>query len=411
MQNLPITSTPPATPAQTPAASSGNNAAPAAESFGSVLARQNANANESDASTPNNGQSTSTPADSAAATTILDNKFIELQAPAPDGVSALPGDMLAALLPTAANTDGAAANEKAGLRKALSDSEKASLLAAPTPDEASALPSGILATLAPAPKTPQGTDTSMQPLTVAAGVLDGKKESAGNNVAAPSLFRAQDSAMPSATTSVAKNSTLQVNAFSAALQISGKDATNTTLLNIGTAQIYSKAAQPDAATLASLTQTSMAAPMTPSQNVPAQAAITTPVTHDAWGDEFNQKITWLATQNEQSAELHLNPPNLGPLNVVLKVSGDQATAMFTSPHAAVREAVEQALPKLREMMADNGIMLGNAMVSDQSPREHQKGGGNLPGRVVGIMPADGSIPAGVTVAPVHRHQGMVDTFA
>lgn len=411
MQNLPITSTTPATPAQTPAASSDNNAAPPAESFGSVLARQHANANESDASTPNNGQSTSPPADSAAATAILDNKFIELQAPAPDGVSALPGDMLAALSPAATNTDGAAANEKAGLRKALSDSEKASLLAASTPDEASALPSGILATLAPAPKTPQGADTSMQPLTVAASVLGGKKESAGTNVVAPSLFRAQDSAMPSAATSVAKNSTLQVNAFSAALQISGKDATNTTLLNIGTAQIYSKAAQPDAATLASLTQTGIAAPMTPSQNVPAQAAITTPVAHDAWGDEFNQKITWLATQNEQSAELHLNPPNLGPLNVVLKVSGDQATAMFTSPHAAVREAVEQALPKLREMMADNGIMLGNAMVSDQSPREHQKGGGNLPARVGRILPADGSIPTGVTVAPVHRHQGMVDTFA
>lgn len=399
MQSPPITFTPPATSAQTPAASSDNNAAQAAESFGSVLARQNANANEPDTDTPSSDQPTSSPADSTAATAILDNKLIELQTPVPDGTSALSGDMLAALLPTATDANSAVTNEKT------------SLLAAPTPDEISALPGAMLATLAPAPKTSQGTGASRQLPAVAAGAPEGKQESAGNKLVAPSLFRAQDGAMPSVTTGATKASAAQANAFSAALEASGKDAAaNTTLLNIGTTQIYSKAAQPDAAALASLTQTSMA-PMTPSQNVPAQAAISTPVTHDSWGNEFNQKITWLATQNEQSAELHLNPPNLGPLNVVLKVSGDQATAMFTSPHAAVREAVEQALPRLREMMADNGITLGNAMVSDQSPKEHQKGGGNSFGRSGGIMPADSGIQAGGTVAPVHRHQGMVDTFA
>lgn len=410
MQNLPITSTPPVTSAQTPAASSDNNATQATESFGSVLARQNANANEPGTDTPSNGQPSSPSADSTAATAILDNKLIELQTPVPDGASALPNDILAALLPTAANMGSAAADEKTGLRKPASDSEEASLLAVPTPDEISALPNAVLATLAPAPKISQGADTSGQLQTVAAGVPGGKQEPAGNKLVAPSLFRAQDNATPSVTTVAAKASAAQTNTFSSALETSGKDTANTTLFNIGTAQTYSKAAQPDAATLASLTQASTA-PITPSQNVPAQAAINTPVTHDSWGNEFNQKITWLATQNEQSAELHLNPPNLGPLNVVLKVSGDQATAMFTSPHAAVREAVEQALPRLREMMADNGITLGNAMVSDQSPKEHQKGGGNSFGRAGGFMPADSGIQAGGTVAPVHRHQGMVDTFA
>jgi flagellar hook-length control protein FliK len=146
-----------------------------------------------------------------------------------------------------------------------------------------------------------------------------------------------------------------------------------------------------------------------------QAVVNTPVSHAAWGDEFSQKITWLATQHGQSAELHLNPPQLGPLDVVIKVSGDQATAMFTSPHAAVRDAIEQALPKLREMLADNGIMLGNASVNDQTPREQpswltdQKTPGNGGLSVQTGSIADATSP--IAALPVRRQRGMLDTFA
>ncbi|TAJ83660.1 MAG: flagellar hook-length control protein FliK [Gallionellaceae bacterium] len=171
------------------------------------------------------------------------------------------------------------------------------------------------------------------------------------------------------------------------------------------------APQPAAAALASM----QAAQPVPSSVLPAQVTINTPVTQDKWGDEFNQKITWLATGKEQSAELHLNPPQLGPMDVVLKVSGDQASALFTSPHAAVRDAIEQALPKLREMMADNGIMLGNATVSDQAPRNGQDGADSRSpaprSGVGGIADAGVSASQAVRVSPISRHNGIVDTFA
>ncbi|MDD5384835.1 MAG: flagellar hook-length control protein FliK [Gallionella sp.] len=144
--------------------------------------------------------------------------------------------------------------------------------------------------------------------------------------------------------------------------------------------------------------------------------ITTPLGNNGWADEFSQKISWISTQQNQVAELRLNPPNLGPLDVVLKISDNQATALFTSPHAAVREAVENALPKLREILADNGIMLGNTTVSDQSPRDrssdvfmNQGSGTAAQHEVSGTMPElAGLLPA---AAPVRRHNGMVDTFA
>jgi flagellar hook-length control protein FliK len=168
---------------------------------------------------------------------------------------------------------------------------------------------------------------------------------------------------------------------------------------------------------ASVSQTTIAAMNGLAGSSPAAAAqtVATPLGNPAWGDDFSQKIGWLVTQKNQVAELHLNPPNLGPLDVVLKISDNQATALFASPHAAVRDAVENALPKLREMLADNGIMLSNATVSDQAPRD--RGAEEFAGRKgsssSGSTSADSTIETSATLAasPALRHNGMVDIFA
>lgn len=132
-----------------------------------------------------------------------------------------------------------------------------------------------------------------------------------------------------------------------------------------------------------------------------------------WGGALGEKVVWMATQNHQVAELHLNPPSLGPLEVRLTVSNDQATALFVSHQPAVREAIETALPRLREMLADNGIMLGNATVSSESFSRQQafdQGNGNERGAVrdVGAIPG----PSGGGGAALGlSHEGMVDLFA
>lgn len=162
-----------------------------------------------------------------------------------------------------------------------------------------------------------------------------------------------------------------------------------------------------------------AMPGTLTNNMPPTGttpAITTPVGQHGWAEEFSQKISWIGTQQNQVAELRLNPPNLGPLDVVLKISDNQATALFASPHGAVREAVENALPKLREILADNGITLGNTTISDQAPRDRDMDGfmgqgfGTAAQREVDDT-ASGSSGAPPATAPIRRHNGMVDTFA
>lgn len=178
---------------------------------------------------------------------------------------------------------------------------------------------------------------------------------------------------------------------------------------------------PNAAQAAVPPAASAVMPGTLTNTIPASTSptIAVPLGNNGWAEEFSQKISWIATQQNQIAELHLNPPNLGPLDVVLKISDNQATALFASPHGAVRDAVENALPKLREILADNGIMLGNTTISDQSPRDRSMDGfmnqGFGTAAQHGISDTapepSGSSPAATQTVPVRRHNGMVDTFA
>lgn len=92
----------------------------------------------------------------------------------------------------------------------------------------------------------------------------------------------------------------------------------------------------------------------------------------AWDQALGQKVVWMVAGEQQSASLTLNPPDLGPLQVVLNVSNSQANATFTAAQPEVRQALEAALPKLRDMLGEAGIQLGQASVNSGAP--NQQGG-------------------------------------
>lgn len=158
-----------------------------------------------------------------------------------------------------------------------------------------------------------------------------------------------------------------------------------------------------------------AVPSTVQSAPSAPVTVATPMGSSVWADDFAQQVTWMANGKlEQSASLHLNPPDLGPMQVVVKVTDSQATVMFSSPHGAVREAIENALPKLRELMADNGITLGNTSVSDQAPRERNEANDNGTSRRSAWSSGeaiDGGVRSSSVASTITRHKGMVDTFA
>jgi flagellar hook-length control protein FliK len=407
MNNLPILSSTPqtaakpapaanmltaaATPAKTaPAAPAKNAAAPAqatatkpataaapqsatedgaaqGQSFNEVLARQVSGSTAED-DTAQTKKITAKSADEI----FADIKGDTTTVPAAPAAANLPAEMLAAMLPQGMNIDAKTA--------APSD--------AALPGQARAELTGAASGLA------KPTDPSAQVSTTELGVGKGK----------PALTTANTGAQIEAKKDASFASMMDKMTATATAKLAGNDEKTVAA---------AAAPQPNAAALAAM---QAPAPLTPANMMPAQVTINTPVDHEKWGDEFNQKITWLAGSKDQTAELHLNPPQLGPMDVVLKVSGDQATALFTSPHAAVREAIEQALPKLREMMADSGIMLGNATVSDQAPRERQGESGSRSqssraGAIGGVSDSAATGNLSARVSQINRHNGIVDTFA
>ncbi|SEU38479.1 flagellar hook-length control protein FliK [Burkholderia cepacia] len=139
-----------------------------------------------------------------------------------------------------------------------------------------------------------------------------------------------------------------------------------------------------------------------------------------WTDALSQKVVFLSNAHQQSAELTLNPPDLGPLQVVLRVADNHAHALFVSQHAQVRDAVEAALPKLREAMESGGLGLGSATVSDggfasqqQNPQSSFAGGQSSRRGSGGSSAVDAPVDAAQSapVASSVSRAGLVDTFA
>lgn len=99
------------------------------------------------------------------------------------------------------------------------------------------------------------------------------------------------------------------------------------------------------------------------------ARLTQSVGAAGWSEEVGNRLVWMANRMEGKAELVLTPPQMGRIEVTLSVSGEQATASFVSGNAAVREALEAALPRLREVLAEAGVQLGQAQVGAENTRQ------------------------------------------
>ena len=95
----------------------------------------------------------------------------------------------------------------------------------------------------------------------------------------------------------------------------------------------------------------------------------TPVGTPAWADEVGSRLTMMVEQGKHTASLRLSPEHLGPLEIRIAMKDDQASVWFGAAHADTRAAIENALPKLREMFAQQGLSLADAGVSREPPRQ------------------------------------------
>lgn len=125
--------------------------------------------------------------------------------------------------------------------------------------------------------------------------------------------------------------------------------------------------------LAAVSTQSTGQTTTSQTGLPRWFALDVPMQQPGWDRALGSRVQWMANQNVQLAEIRLNPPHLGPLEVRLQVEGERTNVQFIAPQAATREAVESALPRLREMFQESGMQLGDVTVTQQDSRQGRPG--------------------------------------
>lgn len=115
-------------------------------------------------------------------------------------------------------------------------------------------------------------------------------------------------------------------------------------------------------------------------------SIPTPVGQPQWTDDVGQQVVVMMNAKLETAQLQVTPPDMGPVEISLKIGSDGAAQVsFVAGVAETRQALEQGMPRLSAMLADNGIRLADAQVSSgqgqafrdntQFAQQGQQGGG------------------------------------
>lgn len=165
---------------------------------------------------------------------------------------------------------------------------------------------------------------------------------------------------------------------------------------------------------ATITQQTALANVPLSTNTLSPGTINAYPGREGWNAAISQKIVWMVGTAEQSATLTLNPPDLGPLQIVIHVHNNQADTTFLSDRQEVRQALEDGMSNLRDMMKEAGINLGDTNINQ---RNHPEQGSQQSEKSQNTMSplASASLPESATwnvpLANVRTSKGLVDTFA
>jgi flagellar hook-length control protein FliK len=89
--------------------------------------------------------------------------------------------------------------------------------------------------------------------------------------------------------------------------------------------------------------------------------------------QLNEKIRWMVNARNTMAEIRLDPPELGSMQVRVNVAGDAASVSFVVQSQQAKEALADAMPKLRDMLSEQGIELGDAQVRKDNSSSNENG--------------------------------------
>ncbi|WP_417442242.1 flagellar hook-length control protein FliK [Idiomarina sp.] len=95
--------------------------------------------------------------------------------------------------------------------------------------------------------------------------------------------------------------------------------------------------------------------------------------------KLQERINIMMSRNIQRADIRLDPPELGSVHIRVNMSGEQASVQFQAQTQQARDALETTMPRLREMLEQQGINLADTQVGEQSKEGGRTAGGQAGG--------------------------------
>ncbi len=155
------------------------------------------------------------------------------------------------------------------------------------------------------------------------------------------------------------------------------------------------------------------------------ASLQAPVGSDTFAQALSDQLTmWVKTvpdEGPMTAELHLNPAELGPIHVKISLEGKDAQVDFAAAAVETRQAIEDSMNMLSAAFQDAGLNLTGGDVSAQTSQQgfqqafgqgdsnaRPDGAGRQPGRVDG---AELPIAGRAVAAPRPGRAGGLDLYA
>jgi len=154
--------------------------------------------------------------------------------------------------------------------------------------------------------------------------------------------------------------------------------------------------------------TSLPEAVRPSLSMPA-TPLAMPANPEAgFDDGFGARVAWMAEQRVGHVQIRLNPEHVGPIEVHVQLDGDQVNAEFHSAKADVRHAIEASLPRLRELLDQHGLHLGQADVGQGRRGKADQGAPGNPGQQGTEPAADEPRP---DLPSWRRRHGLLNEYA
>lgn len=96
------------------------------------------------------------------------------------------------------------------------------------------------------------------------------------------------------------------------------------------------------------------------------------LTKENASDQVAERVQMMMAKNLKHVDIRLDPPDLGRMQIRMSLNNDSATVHFTVQNQQTRDMVDQAMPRLREMLSQQGIQLADSSVQQQNQGQQQR---------------------------------------